>query len=101
MVKVDTKNAASQYDFTNDSFEKHELTERSVTLSNGDTHQRDILAAFNLQHLKHDAEEKKQYDREAMAKHYDRFCELEQEEIQRYKNKEKKDDRSTIGAGDL
>lgn len=101
VVKVDTQNAASQYDFTNDSFEKHELKERSVTLSNGDIHQRDMLAAFNLQHLKHNEAEKKQYDREAMAKHYDRFCDLEQAEIQRYKNKEKKDDRSTIGAGDL
>lgn len=101
VVKVDTQNAASQYDFTNDSFEKHELKERSVTLSNGDTHQRDMLAAFNLQHLKYDEVEKKQYDRGAMAKHYDRFCELEQAEIQRYKNKEKKDDRSTIGAGEL
>ena len=29
-----------------------------------------------------------------MAQHYDRFCELEQAEIQRYKNKEKRDDRS-------
>ena len=101
LVKVDTQNAASQYDFTNKSFEKHELKERSVTLSNGDTHQRDMLAAFNLQHLKYDEAEKKQYDREAMAQQYDRFCELEQAEIQRYKNKEKKDDRSTIGAGDL
>ena len=100
VVKVDTQNAASQYDFTNDSFEKHELKERSVTLSNGDIHQRDMLAAFNLQHLKYNEAEKKQYDRKAMAQHYDRFCELEQEEIQRYKNKEKKDDRSTIGAED-
>ena len=101
VVKVDTQNAASQYDFTNNSFEKHELKERSVTLSNGDTHQRDMLAAFNLQHLKYDGEEKKQYDVEAMKEHYDRFCELEQEEIQRYKNKEKKDDRGTIGAEKL
>lgn len=101
VVKVDTQNAASQYDFTNDSFEKHELKERSVTLSNGDTHQRDMLAAFNLQHLKYDEAEKKQYDRESMAQHYDRFCELEQAEIMRYKNKEKKDDRSTIGAEGL
>lgn len=101
VVKVDTQNAASQYDFTNNSFEKHELKERSVTLSNGDTHQRDMLAAFNLQHLKYNEAEKKQYDTEAMAQHYNRFCELEQKEIMRYKNKEKKDDRSTIGAGDL
>lgn len=101
VVKVDTQNAASQYDFTNDSFEKHELKERSITLSNGDTHQRDMLAAFNLQHLKYDDKEKKQYDTKAMKDHYERFCELEQEEIQRYKDKEKKDDRSTIGAEKL
>jgi hypothetical protein len=36
-----------------------------------------------------------------MAADYERFCKLEQAEIQRYKNKEKKDDRSTIGAGEL
>ena len=100
VVKVDTQNAASQYDFTNNSFEKHELNERSVTLSDGKKHQRDMLAAFNLQHLKYGEGEKKQYDTEAMNQHYERFCELEHEEIMRYKNKEKKDDRSTIGAGD-
>ena len=101
VVKVDTQNAASQYDFTDGSFEKHELKERNVTLSNGDIHQRDMLAAFNLQHLRYDEKEKKQYDVEAMKEHYERFCKLEQEEIMRYKNMEKKDDRSTIGAKDL
>ncbi len=101
VVKVDTKNAASQYDFTNNSFTKHELKERNVTLSNGDTHQRDMLAAFNLQHLKLDEAKTKQYDTEAMAADYVRFCQLEQKEIQRYKNKEKKDDRGTIGAEKL
>ena len=101
VVKVDTQNAASQYDFTNESFEKHELKERSVTLSNGDTHQRDMLAAFNLQHLKIDEKEKRQYDTKAMKEHYERFCQLEEEEIMRYLNKEKKDDRSTIGAENL
>ena len=100
-IKADPKNAASQYDFTDGSFTKHELKERNVTLSNGDTHQRDMLAAFNLQHLKYDEAEAKQYDTEAMKADYERFCQLEQEEIQRYKNKEKKDDRGTIGAGDL
>lgn len=97
VVKVDPKNAASQFDFTDGSFEKHELNERNVTLSNGDTHQRDMFAAFNLQYLKGE----KQYDTEAMKLHYKRFCKLEQEEIMRYKNKEKKDDRSTIGAEKL
>ena len=101
VVRVNTNNAASQYDFTNNSFEEHELKERSVTLSNGDIHQRDMLAAFNLQHLKYDAEESKQYDVEAMKEDYERFCQLEKAEVMRYKNKEKKDDRSTIGAGKL
>ncbi len=101
LVKVDTKNAASQYDFTNNSFTKHELKERNVTLSNGDTHQRDMLAAFNLQHLQYDEKDDKQYDTEAMTADYERFCQLEQEEILRYKNKEKKDDRATIGAEKL
>ena len=103
--RVNTQNAASQYDFTNDSFktgdEKHKLNERAITLSNGDTHQRDMLAAFNRQHLKLDETKTKQYDTEAMAADYDRFCQLEHEEILRYKNKEKKDDRGTIGAGKL
>lgn len=101
VVKVDTQNAASQYDFTNDSFEKHELKERNITLSNGDTHQRDMLAAFNLQHLKHEEGGVKQYDREGMKRDYQRFCQLEREEIERYKKKEKKDDHSTIGAENL
>ena len=32
-VKADVKNAASQFDFTNGEFTKHELGERTVTLS--------------------------------------------------------------------
>lgn len=97
-IKVDPKNAASRYDFTDGSFTKHELDERSITLSNDDTHQRDLLAAFNLRHLKSGTEETKQYDMEAMRQHYDRFCELENEEMARYWLGIKKDDQSTIGA---
>ena len=101
-IRANTNNAASQYDFSNNSFkegeDRHGLNERAITLSNGNTHQRDMLAAFNLQHL---TDEKKQYDVEAMKRDYERFCQLEQEEIQRYKNKEKKDDRGTIGAEKL
>ena len=60
-----------------------------------------MLAAFNLQHLKYDEAEAKQYDTEAMTADYECFCQLEQEEILRYKNKEKKDDRGTIGAEEI
>ena len=101
VIKADVKNAASQYDFTDGSFTKHKLEERGVTLSNGDTHQRDMLAAFNLQHLIYDAEQSKQYDQQRMKSHYPRFCELEQDEIERYRNKVKKDDRCTIAASRL
>ena len=38
---------------------------------------------------------------DTVIRRYDRFCQLEHEEILRYKNKEKKDDRGTIGAGKL
>ena len=99
--RVETQNAASRFDFTDESFTEHDRSVRAITLSNGDTHQRDMLAAFNLQHLKLEDTKTKQYDIEAMAADYDRFCQLEREEIMRYKNKKKKDDRSTIGAEKL
>lgn len=101
VIKADVKNAASQYDFTDGTFTKHELDERGVTLSNGDTHQRDMLSAFNLQHLIYDAKELKQYDQQQMEIHYPRFCELEQQEIEKYKQRIKTDDRSTIAASRL
>lgn len=97
-VKADTKNAASQFDFTNGEFAKHEVGERSVTLSNGDKHQRDMLAAFNLQHLNYESEKTKAYDIEQMKSDYPTFCAQEREELNRYVNKEKKNERTTIGA---
>lgn len=47
-IEVDERNAATQFDFTNQSFTKHGLSERRVTLSNGQTHDRDLISAFNL-----------------------------------------------------
>lgn len=97
-VKVDPKNAASRFDFTDSSFHEHKLSERQITLSNGDTHQRDLLAAFNLQHLEIDDKELKKYDRKAMEDDYATFCLLEREELDRYIKGEKKNDKSTINA---
>ena len=51
LEKVDVKNAASRFDFTNGEFTEHALSERAIKLSNGNKHQRDMLSAFNLQHL--------------------------------------------------
>lgn len=81
LEKIGIKAAQSQYDFTDDSFNKHELNERTVTLSNGEQHQRDLMAAFNLQH--YDTETKTN-NREEMIRHYQNFCKLEQEEINRH-----------------
>ena len=83
--KVEIKNAATQFDFTNGEFTKHELNERTVTLSNGRTHQRDMLAAFNLQHLRPDSEELKDYDIEQMEVDYPIFCKLEEKGIAQFK----------------
>lgn len=93
-IEVDIKSAASRFDFTNNTFNEHKLDERRIILSNGDTHQRDLLAAFNLQHYI----STKKYDVEQMEKDYPVFCKLEREELNRYKQGEKRNDKSTIGA---
>lgn len=97
-VKADVKNSASQFDFTSGEFTKHEIGERSVTLSNGDKHQRDMLAAFNLQHLNVENGELKEYNIKQMESDYPNFCAQEREELNRYIREEKKNDRTTIGA---
>lgn len=97
-IEVDVKNAASRFDFTNNSFQAHGLNERRVTLSNGDTHQRDLIAAFNLQHLNVDGNELKDYDVESMLKDYQTFCILERAELDKYKSGIKVNDKSTIDA---
>ena len=64
----------------NETFTKHELKERRINLSNGNTHCRDSIAAFNLQHLIGD----KEYDVSTMKEKYNKFCRMEQEEIKRH-----------------
>lgn len=82
--RVDIHNAASQFDFTNGEFTKHEVSERSITLSNGHTHHRDLLAAFNLQHLRTGCNDDKDYDIEQMNADYPIFCRLEAAERERF-----------------
>ena len=82
--KVEVKNAASRFDFTNGEFTEHGLGERVITLSNGDMHQRDLLAAFNLQHLNADGDTTKDYDVATMQEDYPTFCRLEREEMDLY-----------------
>ena len=94
-IPVDiTDYAATQFDFTNKEFTKHEINERSITLSNGNTHQRDMLSAFNLQHARLKIEKAKGKDKEQKVKNYDIkqmqadypiFCRLEAAERERFK----------------
>lgn len=90
--EVSTDYAASQYDFTNDTYTKHDVDVRMITLSDGKTHQRDMLAAFNLQHL-----ENKKYNREEMKKDYEEFCAAENEELNKFRSKVKQGNKQTIG----
>lgn len=84
--EIDPRNAATQFDFTNGEFTKHEVSERSITLSNGCTHQRDMLSAFNLQHIILQSKELKEYDIEQMEADYPIFCRLEKTELERFKD---------------
>lgn len=77
LVEVNTKNAASQFDFTNGKFTRHHTRERVITTSDGIPHNRDLLAAFNLQHLMFWKERLKQYDIDRMRYDYRKFCQLE------------------------
>ena len=90
--KINCHNAASQFDFTNGSFTKHDLNVRRVRLANGDIHQRDMLAAFNLQHLLYDGCEKNKdnYDINGMYYDYEAFTKMETEELNRHRNSNKK-----------
>ncbi|MBR5092251.1 MAG: hypothetical protein IKX32_02110 [Bacteroidales bacterium] len=89
--EVDPRNAATQFDFTNGKFTKHEVGERSITLSNGRTHQRDMFAAFNLQHIRLNSTEKKDYDIEQMQADYPIFCKLEAVELEKFKEVRQKE----------
>lgn len=78
MVKLPIKNASTRFDFTNGVFTEHKEDERQITLSDGITHDRDIISAFNIQHcLGYTKDEEKKYDIEGMKRDYKHFCEME------------------------
>lgn len=66
-------------------------------MSNGDKHQRDMLAAFNLQHLNYNDEDLKNYDIKGMKEDYPIFVKLEIAEMQKHKDGVKLNHSSTIG----
>lgn len=82
-IKMDIKNAASQFDFINGQKTKHSLSQRNITLSNGNKHTRDAMAAFNIMHFDVN---KNEYNIKEMHKHYPNFKKMEQKEINKLKN---------------
>lgn len=100
--EVDPRWAATQFDFTNGEFTKHEVSERSITLSNGRTHQRDMLSAFNLQHVRPQSNETKDYDIKQMQADYPIFCMLEAAEQERFKvaRRNERDAQYFVGASE-
>ena len=84
-TKLETKNTAgTKFDFTAENFrDKTGLGIRNVILSNGDKHTRDLMAAFNIQHLESDdkADKVSNYNIGKMWEDYPKFKQMEQDFI--------------------
>lgn len=84
-VDIPDRAACTQFDFTNGMFTEHSTSERTITLSNGRVHDRDLLAAFNIKHVLKEkiiAQKKigksiENFDNKSMAAEYEQFCKLE------------------------
>lgn len=87
-VDIPASTACTQYDFTNGEFTKHELRERTITTSDGQQHDRDALAAFNMKFIRTEKvvgkkkieKSEDNFDNESMAAFYPRFCQMENKE---------------------
>lgn len=78
--------ACTQFDFTDESFTEHKVSERSIITSDGIQHNRDTLAAFNIKNaIVSDTTSKKKkivkskefFDINVMKETYGAFCEME------------------------
>lgn len=77
VIEVDCfKTAATQFDHTSGTYNKHKLEERFITLDNGNILQRDIHSAFNLKHIiiiRHKDKIEYIYDIDQMNLNYEEF----------------------------
>lgn len=85
-VKVPEVAACTQFDHTNGENKKRALNERSVVLSNGNVHDRDAHAAFNIKHYDIN---RQCFNTEAMTSDYENFKNAEAKvyETLKYHNK--------------
>lgn len=84
--EVPASYACTQFDFTDESFTEHKVSERSITTSDGIQHNRDTLAAFNIKNaIVSDTTSKKKkivkskefFDLNVMKETYGEFCKME------------------------
>lgn len=84
--EVPASYACTQFDFTDESFTEHKVSERSITTSDGIQHNRDTLAAFNIKNaIVRDTTSKKKkivkskefFDLNVMKETYGEFCKME------------------------
>lgn len=84
-VDIPDRIGCTAYDFTNGEFTKHHPRERTITTSDGQEHDRDALAAFNMKFVRTEnlVENKKvekseeNFDNISMAEFYPKFCSME------------------------
>lgn len=78
--------ACTQFDFTNESFTEHKISERKIVTSDGVQHNRDTLAAFNIKNaIVNETSTKKKkitksnefFDIVRMKASYNEFCLME------------------------
>ena len=83
-IEVPTGSGCTAYDFTNGEFTKHNVNERTIRTSDGQLHDRDAHATFNIYYYKETKESKKKvqkskenFDNVAMKAAYHKFMTLE------------------------
>lgn len=84
VIDINEKARATGTDHTNGVYTYRPVSQREVTLSNGNTHHRDAHAAFNLKYYNNNT---KHYDFKKMSEDYQHFC---QEESNAFKRNELK-----------
>lgn len=92
VIDIDTLAGCTRFDFISGEKHKHPTKERSITLANGVTHQRDLIAAFNIAHCGVD----RVFDVEQMRKDYDSFKTKGEHEMYLHVNGFKKTDSSIV-----
>lgn len=72
--EIPIEQGCTGFDHTNGQFTKHGISERYVTLSNGNTHHRDFHSCFNIMFAE---DQKGKFNIEQMEMNYPKYCECD------------------------